>query len=436
MDHQLSAAGFVEEALQRDVLLGGQHAEAGQLRGRVFDDLRRGGCAQRESIAQPAQRGIDALAFQPCLQLRTQPRHRLRQFDAAARCLAQPERDAGRQALRILHPQATAFDPQDAVTGIAELEHVAGHALDREVLVDAADDDRLRLQQHDVVADIRDGATRRDRGEACALAPAQPAMHGVAMQVGGTLAVAGAEAVGQHPHHLVEVLACQLRIRLCAPHQGEQRVLVPLARRHFRHDLLRQHVQRRGRHDQRVEFAAMHAVEQGCAFEQFVAGGRQQAALGHATNLVPSATHALQERGDAARRTELADQIDVADVDAQFQRGGGDQHLERTGLEPLFGIQPQFLRQRPVMRGDMLLAQQLAQMSSRAFGHAPGVDEHQRGRMLRHQFGDARVHQLPLRARHHRIQRHRRQFQRQVALARVADVDDRNGVRDSFGNCP
>ena len=424
MDDQLGAAGFVEESLQRDVLLGGQHAEAGQLRGRIFDDLRSGGGAQRESVAQPAQRGIAALGFQPRLQLRTQPRHRLRQFDAAARRFAQPERDAGRQALRILHPHLARLDAQDAITGIAELEHVAGHALDREILVDAADDDRLRLQQHAVVADVGNGAARLRGDEPRALAPPQLAVHGVAMQIGGALAETGAEAVGQHPHHLVEVLACQRCIRLRAPHQGEQRVLVPLARRHFRHDLLRQHVQRRGRHDQRVELAAPHAIQQGRAFQQLVAGGRQQPALGHATDLVAGTAHPLQERGDAARRTDLADQIDVADVDAEFQRGGGDQHLERTGLEPLFGIQPQFLRQRPVMRGDMLLAQQLAQMPRRTFRHAPGVDEHQRGRMLLHQFGDARVHQLPLRVRHHRFQRHRRQFEGKVAFARVTDVDD------------
>ena len=36
------------------------------------------------------------------------------------------------------------------------------------------------------------------------------------------------------------------------------------------------------------------------------------------------ATDALQERRDGARRAQLTDQIDGADVDAQLQRSGGD----------------------------------------------------------------------------------------------------------------
>ena len=42
-----------------------------------------------------------------------------------------------RLALRVLDPDRPALDPPDAVGGVAELEDVAGHALDGEVLVDA-----------------------------------------------------------------------------------------------------------------------------------------------------------------------------------------------------------------------------------------------------------------------------------------------------------
>ena len=435
MDHQLGAAGFVEEAFQREMRLRRQHAEAGELCCGVFGDLLRGGFIELQLRAQPMLERRLAARLQLRLHRLAQPRHAGRQFDAAARRLAQPERDAGRHAFGILHAHAPGLDAQDPVTRIAELEHVAGDALDGEVFVDGADDDRLRLQQHGVVADIGDGAAGLDRGQARALAPAQLAMHGVAMQVARALAVAGAEAIGQHPHHLVEILSRQTRVRPGAMHHLEQRILVPFDAGDFGDELLRQHVQRRRRHDQRVQLAAPHAIQQRHAFQQFVARRRKQPPLRHTADLVAGAADALQERGDAAWRADLADQVDVADVDAEFQRGGGDEHLELAALELLLGIQPQLLGQRTVVRGHVLLAQQFAEVAGGALGHAPGVDEHEGGRMPLDQFGDARMDQLPLRVRHHRLQRHRRQLQREVAGARMADVDDgagKTGVRGEF----
>src|SRR2546426_12359207 len=58
----------------------------------------------------------------------------LRQFGRARRRLAHPERDRRRQPLRVLHTDLAGLDPRDPVGGVAELEDVARHALDREVL--------------------------------------------------------------------------------------------------------------------------------------------------------------------------------------------------------------------------------------------------------------------------------------------------------------
>ncbi len=65
---------------------------------------------------------------------------------AARRRLAEPERNARRRALRVLDPHRAALDAQDALRRVAELEDVAGQALDREVLVDRADHLRLRAR--------------------------------------------------------------------------------------------------------------------------------------------------------------------------------------------------------------------------------------------------------------------------------------------------
>ncbi len=76
------------------------------------------------------------------------------------------------------------------------------------------------------------------------------------------------------------------------------------------------------------------------------------------------------------------------------------------------------------MRRDGILAEQFGQVPRHAFGHAPGVDEYERGAMLRDQFGESRIDLRPHVAGHHGRQGRGRQLDGQVAFARVADVDD------------
>ena len=63
-----------------------------------------------------------------------------------------------RTRLRVLDAHDAALDAQDAIGGIAELEDVAGQALDGEVLVHRADDLVLGLEQHLVVGVVGDRA--------------------------------------------------------------------------------------------------------------------------------------------------------------------------------------------------------------------------------------------------------------------------------------
>ena len=424
MDDELGAAGFVEEALHRHRLARRQQAKADQHFRAVLDDLQRGGQIDADFVRQPACRRVVAFAGDAFADLGTQPRDAMRELIGAAWRLAQPERDRGWQALRILDAHATGIDLQYAIAGVAELEHVAGQRLDREILVDRADLDRGRLQHHRVVAGVGDGAAGHRRGHACAGASAQGAVHRVAMQPSAPGATAGGETVGQHPHDFGELFAAHLRIRPGACQRCEQRVLVPFACGDFGDDLLCHNVQRRRRHDQCIQFTPAHAIEQGRAFDQFVAGGRENAALGHAADEMPGAAHALQEGSDAAWRSELADQVDITDIDAQLKRGGRHQHLQLAGLQPLLGIQSQLLGKRPVVGCDVLLAEQVGEVLGRAFGHAPGVDEDERGAMLFDQLRDALVHLLPLLVAHHRGERRGRHLDGEIARPIVADVDD------------
>jgi len=129
------------------------------------------------------------------------------------------------------------------------------------------------------------------------------------------------------------------RIRISASDQREQFVLVPFTTGHFRDDLLGEDVERVLLDVQRVQFATPHRVEQGCAFDQVVARGREQARLRHAVDRMIGAAGALQKRRDRTRRGDLANQVHVADIDAEFERGGGDQRAQFAALETLLGGQ-------------------------------------------------------------------------------------------------
>ena len=211
MDHQLHAAGFVEEAFEHDRVLRRQTFQRGQRRGEILQQLLRGRFGDADVVDQPVPR--IGPAPQQRRDARAQTRHRRGQFVAAAGRLAEPERDRRRRAVRVLHPHHAALDPHDAIGAVAELEHVAGQALDGEVLVDAADHMVLGFQQHLVIGGVRDRAAGGQRGQPCAAPAAHHVVDRVVMDQCAATAAAGGEAIRQHVQHGVEIVARQVAIR-------------------------------------------------------------------------------------------------------------------------------------------------------------------------------------------------------------------------------
>ena len=115
------------------------------------------------------------------------------------------------------------------------------------------------------------------------------------------------------------------------------------------------------------------------AFHQVVARHREEASLRGAADRVARSPDALQQRRDAVRGANLADEIDVADVDAELERRRRHQRPEPPGFQPGLGVQPLVLRQAAVVRGDRFLAQAIAQVPGEPFGHAARVHENERG---------------------------------------------------------
>ena len=223
--------------------------------------------------------------------------------------------------------------------------------------------------EHDaVVGDLGDRAAGGDRQQPRAAPAAQPAVDLVAVDQRAAAAAPRGEAVGRHRDDRVEVVARRgrgtARRAATSANSSSSRVV---AARGFGDDLLREHVERRvvRRRCDRARRVRTDAQQRG-AFDQVVARDREQPALRRAGDRVARSADALQKRGDPVRRADLADQIDVPDVDAELERRGGDQRLELPAFEPRLGVEPLLLRQAAVMRRDRVVAEPLAQVPRHA----------------------------------------------------------------------
>ena len=226
---------------------------------------------------------------------------------------------------------------ENPVGSIAELKDIARHALEGEVFVQRADE-KLAGHQRDVMVElIGYRAAVGHRRQARPAPGPQPAIDAIVVQVGAAAAALGGESVGEHLQDVQVDAAGEIAERCAAGDEIEEFVDFPLLHAHFGDDLLAQHIQRFSAQPDGVQFPPGDGVEQCRALHQFVPGEGHQPPLGDAVHSVTGAPHPLQQPRDAAGGAELADQVHLADVDAQLQRRRGDQDLELAGLEPLLG---------------------------------------------------------------------------------------------------
>ena len=319
----------------------------------------------------------------------TQLRDLTRQLDRARRRLAQPERDRGQGAGGVAHAHDAGLDPADLPRVGAEQEDVARHGLDGPVFVDGADERVVGLGHDAVVTGLGNRAPRRCGGDSRALAPPQLTVDGVVVHVRSPPAPTGLDPAGDELDDLVELVAGELGVRRRPAHELVQLVGAPFLRRHLGDDLLGGDVERLVRELDGVEPAGTHGDEKPRALDELVARQRVEPPLRRAGARVVRPADALQERGDAARRADLAHELDRADVDAELQRRGGHERLERAGAEARLDPPAALLGQAAVVRGHDVVSQALAELVREPLRHPPGVDEHQGGLMVRDVLGDA-----------------------------------------------
>ena len=342
VQHELHPSRFVEEPLEHEGLLGRDDTEDLLGRAQVLDHLARRRLREpRHRAREPGDRGeriVEAVR-----DVLPQARHLLRQLRRARRRLAQPERNAGRLAVRVHHPHLAGLDLADEIGGVAELEDVARHALDREVLVQGADEGLGRVEDHAIVPDVGDRTAGGERRESGAAPAAQPVVHPVVVDVRAAPAPARGEPLREHLYDVVEILAGEVAVGVGAAHQLVQRRLVPVVGCHSRHDLLGEDVERVAGDDQPVEPALRGRPYEGGALDQLVARQREQPSLRDRLQVMSRPPHALQQRRDRASRANLAHQVHRADVDPELERCRRHQRLELALLEPRLGVEPLLL---------------------------------------------------------------------------------------------
>ncbi len=308
----------------------------------------------------------------------------------------------------------------------AEQEDVAAHALDRPVLADSADERIVWLGDDAVVANLRDGAAVQDRRHSGAATAMQHVIDSVTVKLSGGSPGAFADALAHHFDNLVEVLAAEIAVLPRPAHQIVKVVFGPVLAGAFGDDLLGEDIERCLRLDDAVEAASAHGPDEGGALDEFVAACREDAALRSQTEGVTGASDALQEGRHASRRADLADEVDAADVDAQFQGGGRDECFEFTVLEALLNPQTAVTREAAVMAHHRSLAETLTQVVSDTLRHPPRIDEDKGCPMSTDQTGEAVIDVAPLLLRRHGLEVRWRHFDVKVDIALVAEVDDRN----------
>ena len=101
------------------------------------------------------------------------------------------------------------------------------------------------------------------------------------------------------------------------------------------------------------------------------------------------------------RRTDLADEIDRSDVDAEFERRRRHDGAQLPRPQAGFDREAPFHCHAPVVGGDEIVAELAAQQVRKPLGHLAGIDEDE-GRAVAADLVGERVHDLvELLGRHH-----------------------------------
>ena len=244
------------------------------------------------------------------------------------------------------------------------------------------------------------------------------------MQVCRVTSTRAGHAFGKHFDDLFKVRARKMAIWISSAHGLEQIIFPPVFGGAHGHDLLRQNVQRRFGNGDAVEIPLTNGAHQRSAFQQVVAGSREDAAFGHGAAPVTRAADTLQAHRNGPRRANLANQINAADVDTQFERSRRYERADFSSLQLSFGDQSQLARQAAVMRGNGVFSEAFGKMMRHAFCQATGIDKNKRGAVFGREGGNAIVDFVPHFVARHGTKLAAGNFDREIELAPRVNLHD------------
>ncbi len=233
---------------------------------------------------------------------------------------------ARRLARGVLDAHAAGLDAADLPRVRAEAEHVADHAVDGEVLVDGADHGLAGVLDDGVVGLVGDRPAGGERRQPAPRARrARPWIRSRCRQRAGA-AAAGGDAVAEHGDDLVEVAARE-------PGVGQRRDGARAHSASTSHSSALQVATScwarmssgASRWTGRSMRLGLHRPHRGGALDQVVAGGGEDPRpWGCRRRSGRRWLMRWRRTRDRARRADLDHELDVADVDAELERGGGD----------------------------------------------------------------------------------------------------------------
>src|SRR5262249_50297365 len=139
-------------------------------------------------------------------------------------------------------------------------------------------------------------------------------------------------------------------------HEGKKVVFLPILGAGGGDDLLGENIEWFFGNYEAVEFTVVDGVQHGDVLNEFIACEWEETAFGQTAAAMFRAADALEQGGNRARGAELAYEVDGADVDAEFERGGGDEGFEFAAFQAVFGVEAELGGEAAVVRGDLVCA--------------------------------------------------------------------------------
>ena len=283
---------------------------------------------------------------------------RAAELGGAAEAVALPERHPPGLPVGGGDEHPVVRDVLDAPARGSEGEDVADSGLVDHLLVELADTAPGRAlrrigSDHEDAEEptVGDGASAR-HGEALGpWAAGDRSLHAVPDDARAQLGelVGGVEAAEEVEGRVVGA-ARQVRVGRGAAHGVEPFLHVEGVERHRGDGLLGEHVERIGRHRERLDPPRGHPLARHGGMDEVGTVLREDDPSGDLPDLVPGPAHALEAARDRRRRLDLDDEVDLAHVDAELEGRRRDDAAQPPALEIVLDEGPLVLRHRPVVR--------------------------------------------------------------------------------------